>query len=192
MKTKDKESPKVSKDSKKKSKLPEDVQKALADWEEFEKTLEKKRKQELRDLRRKSKSTPTKVGDMQQKSKVGEQNGRKSSGRSNKALSASDTIEQIHQSPQRNETSSNQQLVNEERTENLENDKQKSEDGKVRQWKQRLNDTKNNKREDYVNFYKTIKKNQETGEQAEKKVDPRPDSFLHYYVALKSTSHHSF
>jgi len=47
--------------NKKKSKLPEDVQKLLEDWEEFEKNLEKKRKQEIKDLRRnRGKSMPTK------------------------------------------------------------------------------------------------------------------------------------
>jgi len=128
----------VPKDNKKISKLPEDVQKLLADWEEFEKNLEKKRKQEMKDLRRnRGKSLPTTKG--------AQQNG------------------SVHP-PVQNEKKKDKE-INQEETE-------KSEDGKVRPWKLRLNETKNSKREDYISYYKTIKENQETkGEHEEKKKD---------------------
>jgi len=99
----------VPKDNKKISKLPEDVQKLLADWEEFEKNLEKKRKQEMKDLRRnRGKSLPTTKG--------AQQNG------------------SVHP-PVQNEKKKDKE-INQEETE-------KSEDGKVRPWKLRLNETKN-------------------------------------------------
>jgi len=94
-------------------------------------------------------------------------------------------------------------LQNEKKKEINQNEPEKgSEDGKVRPWKLRLNETKNSKREDYVSFYKTIKENQDKenkGEDQEKKEGLQStsqsspserkqpscsDSFVYYYLAL--------
>jgi hypothetical protein len=61
--------------------------------------------------------------------------------------------------------------------------------------KLRMNETKDKNREDYVTFYKTIKKNQDDekiashqteGKKGKRTIAENLDSIVHYYLALRS------
>jgi len=86
------------------------------------------------------------------------------------------------------------QKTEENNTENKSQDKNEEADGKVRQWKVRMNDMRNKKREDYVSYYKTINKKNENDKQEEPSTQQNSvslykpaisDSFVHFYLALR-------
>jgi len=88
-------------------------------------------------------------------------------------------------------------MAEEKEKNDLENKKQTTEGeekkvdenaGKLRQWKQRMNDMKTKSREDYVTYYKTINKKNDVVAPKEQVIIPISDSFVHYYLTLGNHS----
>jgi len=167
----------------------------LADWDAFEKALEKKRKQQLKALKNPNRNKAASLEKTQIQTILQDpkkQEPKVSSpeiSKVKKTLSVSDGIEMAAQkSQQRKEKQKKasqqlQEIKAEQETtvqkepavqkeikveEEIKGDQQNSvptdpvDDGKLRQWKVRMNGMKSKSREDYVDFYKTIaKKNEE-------------------------------
>jgi len=211
----------VQSKKKKVPKLPDEVQKALDDWDAFEKSLELKRKKEQKERKKATRERSSTVGSksgvsMLEGLKKMQSNSEESLStevRQKRALSVSDGIEmsvqKLQQRKEKKKRASDQlkeikveEIAKEEphkkqKTEEnkTENKTEETEDqGKVRQWKVRMNDMRNKKREDYVSYYKTINKKNESDKQEEPSTQQNSvshykpaisDSFVHFYLALR-------